>query len=217
MKNIRKLLLLSSSTLLLAASGNTDTEDMDTTTDPEETEQTETANQGDEAEDEASELTETQQVDSVTVEMVNSEGEQIGTAVFEESTEHGVTLNLNLEGLPAGEYGMHIHEVGSATPPDFEDAGSHFNPTDVEHGINSETGPHVGDLPNLMVGEDGVVEEMIEVPNTTLQPDGENTLNNENGTSLIIHTEADDYESQPTGDAGDRQAGGVIFEGTAEE
>lgn len=202
--------------MLLAACGDTGTEETETPTEPEQTEQTETTDSATETEEEASELTETQEVDSVTVDMVNSDGEQIGTAVFEESTEHGVTLNLNLEGLPAGEYGMHIHEVGSATPPDFEDAGSHFNPTDVEHGINSETGPHVGDLPNLVVPEDGVVEEMIEVPNTTLQPDGENTLNNEKGTALIIHTQADDYESQPTGDAGDRQAGGVIFEETAE-
>lgn len=220
MKRIGKLLLISSSALLLAACGETQTEDTNAPTEEEQAEVTEPRDieeQPEETEDEeGSALTGTQEVETITIDMLDNNGEQVGTAVFEESTEGGVTLSLNLEGIPAGEYGMHIHEVGSATPPTFEDAGSHFNPTDVEHGINSETGPHVGDLPNLVVPEDGVVEEVIEVPNTTLQADGENTLNSENGTSLIIHTEADDYESQPTGEAGDRMLGGVIFPGTAE-
>lgn len=220
MKNISKFFLISSSALLLAACGDTQTEEPPAPTEEEQAETTEPRDVEEQPEErldeEGSELTGEQEVESVTVDMVNSDGEKVGTAVFEETTEGGVTLNLNLEGIPAGEYGMHIHEVGSATPPTFEDAGSHFNPTDVEHGINSETGPHVGDLPNLEVPEDGVVEETIEVPNTTLEPDGENTLNNENGTSLIVHTEMDDYESQPTGDAGDRMLGGVIFPGTAE-
>lgn len=211
MKKLNRFLLLSSSALILAACGDTQTEESPTPTDEEQVEVSEPGQ-----EEEGSELTETLEVESITVDMLNNDGDQVGTAVFEESLEGGVTLNLNLEGLPAGEYGMHIHEVGSATAPTFEDAGSHFNPTESEHGVNSESGPHVGDLPNLVVPEDGVVAESIEIPNTTLQPDGENTLNNENGTSLIIHMDADDYESQPTGDAGDRMLGGVIFEGTAE-
>lgn len=160
--------------------------------------------------DESATEEEAAEIEPVEVEMLNTDGDSLGTATFEE-TEDGVTLTLDLEGLPEGEYGMHIHEVGTATPPTFEDAGSHFNPTDVEHGTESETGPHLGDLPNLEVGEDGTVSMTIDVPGVTLQPDSENTLNTETGTSLIIHTEADDYESQPTGDAGDRMAGGVIF------
>lgn len=151
-----------------------------------------------------------QEIEPVIVTMVNSESEEIRTATFEEA-EEGVRLDLSLAGLPEGEFGMHIHEYGSATPPTFEDAGSHFNPTDVEHGVESETGPHIGDLPNLVVPESGAVDEMFVLYDTTLDPEGENTLNSETGTSLIIHTEPDDYESQPTGDAGDRQAGGVIF------
>lgn len=124
-------------------------------------------------------------------------------------------MELELEGLPEGEYGMHIHKVGMATAPTFEDAGSHFNPTDVEHGTNSETGPHVGDLPNLEVPEDGTVSETVDIPNTTLKEGGENSLhNNGQGTALIVHSDADDYESQPTGDAGDRMLGGVIIEGS---
>lgn len=147
----------------------------------------------------------------VETDVINSDKESIGTAIFRQDAEGLVTLELELEGLEAGEYGMHIHEVGLATAPSFEDAGGHFNPTDVEHGSNSETGPHAGDLDNLVVGEDGTVKETIEIPHVSLDPEGENTLNSTDGTTLIIHTEADDYESQPSGDAGDRQAAAVIF------
>lgn len=208
MKNISKLLLTSSAALILAACGGEPAEDStEAPVEEEPTEQTE--------ETTPTETSESTETETVTVDMLNNDGEEVGTATFEE-TETGVTLNLNLEGIPEGEYGMHIHEVGMATPPTFEDAGSHFNPTDVEHGVDSESGPHIGDLPNLVVPEDGVVDEVIEVPDTTLQADGENTLNSEQGTSLIVHTDADDYASQPTGDAGDRMLGGVIFPGNEE-
>lgn len=207
MKNFNKLLLTSSAALLLAACGDTPAEDPENIPESDPTEQTDPA--------EPDENAETTEAESVTVNMLNNEGDDVGKAIFEETAD-GVTMKLNLEGVPAGEYGMHIHEVGIATPPTFEDAGSHFNPTDVEHGVNSDTGPHVGDLPNLVVPEDGVVEEVIDIPDTTLQPDGENTLNTEQGTALIVHTDADDYESQPTGDAGDRMLGGVIFPGNEE-
>lgn len=147
---------------------------------------------------------------SVTVDMYNTDSDRVGTAIFDEG-EDGVTLTLNLEDVPAGEYGMHIHEVGAATPPSFEDAGDHFNPTDAEHGLENEVGHHLGDLPNLEVPENGLVNLVLEIPDITLLPDEENTLATDDGTSLIIHTEADDYETDPTGDSGDRMIGGVIF------
>lgn len=218
MKNISKLLLTSSAALLLAACGGEPADDSaeapadeDTTEQTEQVEETEPAEESEEAAESG-----TTDAEAVVVDMQNNDGEEVGTATFEEA-EDGVTLNLELEGLPEGEYGMHIHEVGTATAPTFEDAGSHFNPEDVEHGVDSETGPHVGDLPNLEVPEDGVVSETIEIPNTTLEEGGENSLHNDGqGTSLIVHTEADDYESQPTGDAGDRMLGGVIIPGSEE-
>lgn len=215
MKNISKILLTSSAALLLAACGGEPADDSAQA--PAEEDATEQTEQIPETEPvEESEETAESETEPVTVEMQNSDEEVVGTATLEEA-ENGVTMNLELEGLPAGEYGMHIHEVGMATAPTFEDAGSHFNPTDVDHGVNSETGPHVGDLPNLEVPEDGVVSETVEIPNATLQADGENSLqNNGQGTALIVHTGVDDYETQPTGDAGDRMLGGVIFPGSAE-
>lgn len=161
--------------------------------------------------EESSETSEEAETIEHSIEMINNDEEVIGTADFTQDAEGLVTLHIQLENLEPGEYGFHIHEVGLATAPDFEDAGSHFNPTDVEHGAQSETGPHLGDLPNLVVGEDGTVDETIEIEGVTLEADAENSLQSIDGTTLIIHTGADDYTSQPTGDAGDRQAAGVIF------
>lgn len=147
---------------------------------------------------------------AIEIDMFNTDSRTVGTAIFDES-EECVILTLNLEDVPAGEYGMHIHEFGQATPPTFEDAGDHFNPTDASHGFDDEDGHHLGDLPNLVVPENGIVNEVIEIPDVSLLPDAEFTLATEEGTSLIIHTEPDDYETQPTGDAGERMIGGVIF------
>lgn len=206
MLNKTKLALLSGTALFLVACG----EDGVTQLEDSGTEDV-AKDEGDVDEDSLLEDAGTdEQFTTLDVDMVNSDGTYVGSAVFDEG-EDGVTLNLNLEGLPAGEYGMHIHEVGQATPPTFEDAGGHFNPTDAEHGFDAEDGHHLGDLPNLVVPENGIVSETIEIPDVSLLPDAEYTLATEEGTSLIIHTEADDYESQPTGDAGDRMAGGVIF------
>ncbi len=197
--------LFLSSTLLLAACANNQQPAEDTTA-PEEDAATE------EMVDETTPEEATEETIEVT--MINSDEEESGTATFTE-TEEGVTLTYELNNLPEGEFGMHIHETGSATAPDFEDAGSHWNPTDVEHGINSETGPHLGDLPNIVVDSSGEVsgEELLEGVTLAENPaEGEYSLHNDGqGTTLIVHDGTDDYETQPTGDAGSRQLAGVII------
>ena len=148
--------------------------------------------------------------EKVIARMINKAGEESGTATFTQAN-NGVIMELKLYNMPAGEFAMHVHEVGLATAPDFTDAGGHFNPTGATHGIHSERGPHVGDLPNIKITESGEFEGLFVIAHTSLKEGDVNTLNNENGTTLIVHEGHDDYISQPTGDAGGRQLGGVIF------
>lgn len=209
MKKIVSTLFLSS-TLLLAACANDQQPADDTATTDEESTTEEVVDET--TVDEVIDDSETEETVEVT--MLNSEGEESGTATFTE-TDEGVTLTYEFFNLPEGEFGMHIHETGSATAPDFEDADSHWNPSDVEHGVDSETGPHLGDLPNIVVDSSGEVsgEEVLENATLAGEPaEGEYSLHNDGqGTALIVHDGADDYETQPTGDAGDRQLGGVII------
>lgn len=218
MKKTLSTLFLSSALLLTACAQDQPAED---TTDPAEETTTEEVTP-DELPDETTvdEAAEEEtaeapaETEPVEVTMLNSDDEESGTAIFTE-TEEGVEVAYEFTGLPEGEFGMHVHETGSATPPDFEDAGSHWNPTDVEHGIETETGPHLGDLPNIVVDSSGEVSGEEVIQDATLAeeaPEGKHSLHNDGqGTALIVHDQADDYVTQPTGDAGNRQLGGVII------
>ena len=72
----------------------------------------------------------------------------------------------------------------------------------------SEHGPHAGDMPNLEVPADGKLK--VEVLNTLVKLKGETSIFDDDGAALVIHAKADDYKTDPAGDAGDRIACGVI-------
>lgn len=134
-------------------------------------------------------------------------GAEVGTATFTE-TPVGVLIAAELKGLPPGVHGFHLHETGKCEPP-FETAGDHFNPTSAEHGY-VEGGPHAGDMPNVHVPESGALT--IEVLNTeiSLEEDSLESLFDDDGSAILVHAHADDYRTQPSGEAGDRIACGIV-------
>ena len=139
-------------------------------------------------------------------------GKAIGDADLVQ-TQGGVLIRLRIKGLPPGERAFHIHAVGKCEAP-FESAGPHFNPDNHKHGMLSGHG-HAGDMPNLHVPQSG--ELSVEVMNTavTLEKGKPNSLFDNDGSSLVIHAKADDYKSDPAGNAGDRVACGVVQESGA--
>jgi superoxide dismutase, Cu-Zn family len=149
--------------------------------------------------------------EEVLVSLENPEGMVVGTATLTEGSS-GVSIHLEGKGLPPGTHGFHIHEAGVCEPPTFESAGSHYNPTGAKHGFDHPEGPHAGDLENIVVSDDGTVNVEVTADMVTLEQGAENTLYTKEGTALIIHSDADDYISQPSGNAGDRIACGVIGE-----
>lgn len=134
------------------------------------------------------------------------DGKEVGHATLFGTT-GGVLISLNLTAVPAGERAFHIHAVGKCEPPKFESAGPHFNPEEHQHGIMNPKGPHAGDMPNLHVPESGAVQ--IEVLNSTVALT-EASLLDTDGSAIVIHASADDYKTDPAGNAGDRIACGVI-------
>lgn len=143
--------------------------------------------------------------DSFTAQVAAADGTDHGTVTVQPTPSGFSIVTLDLQGLPPGQVAVHLHETGTCEGPSFESAGGHLALEGQEHGVMVESGPHVGDLPNLHVPESG--EVMVEhfVPELTAD-----VITDDDGTAFIIHGGTDDYESQPSGDAGDRIACGVV-------
>lgn len=120
-------------------------------------------------------------------------------------TPDGVLLEAGLRNLPAGPHAFHIHAVGICSPS-FEAAGGHFNPTNEAHDLLASSGPHAGDFPNIHVPQSGNLD--FEAYNSRLELNGE--LFDADGAAIVIHRGADDYRTDPAGNAGTRIACGVI-------
>jgi Cu-Zn family superoxide dismutase len=147
---------------------------------------------------------------SAHADIVNTQGTKIGTAKIT-ATGQGVKIAVTVSQLTPGEHGIHIHTVGKCEAPAFTSAGGHFNPTSAHHGIHNtlDPHPHLGDLMNLTVGQNGNARATLLANGVTLE-DGANSLFHDGGTSLVIHAKADDLTSDPSGNSGDRIACGVI-------
>ena len=146
-----------------------------------------------------------------TAQLQDKDGNPVGNATFTEGP-NGVTINATLQpgqqAVSPGEHGIHIHEKGSISP-DFEAAGKHFNPTGAQHGFNNPQGPHEGDLENIFVNDDGSASYTTTDDRITLSG-GQNSILDSDGSALVIHESADDYQTDPSGDSGDRVAAGII-------
>lgn len=138
------------------------------------------------------------------------DGRTVGTVRLEETPFSGVIVTLQAEGLEQGPHGFHIHETGSCEAPDFTSAGGHFAPRGNDHGFRTPGGSHAGDLLNLQVPADGRIISSRLAGGATLLKDAPHSLFDDDGSAIVIHGGADDYESQPSGAAGPRVACGVI-------
>lgn len=146
-------------------------------------------------------------VEKASAVLKDANGKEVGRATLT-PTPSGVLVSLDLTAVPAGEHAFHIHAVGKCEPPDFKSAGPHFNPDNTKHGLMNQEGPHAGDMPNLHVPADGKLQ--VEVLNPTVSLSGESALLDADGSALVIHAGADDYKTDPAGNAGGRIACGVI-------
>lgn len=123
--------------------------------------------------------------------------------------DQGIRLTLRVDNMEPGVKAAHIHSVGRCEAPGFTSAGGHWNPFGREHGRDNPAGQHMGDMSNLIVGQDGT--GLLEVTITGGQIEGGNAaLLDADGAAVMVHASPDDYRTDPTGNAGGRVACGVI-------
>ena len=129
-----------------------------------------------------------------------------GEATFEQVGDR-VHVVIYVQGLkPGQEHGLHIHEIGDCSSGDGLSTKGHFNPLGKPHANPGTPERHAGDLPALKAGKDGRAKVDAKLDVITVTPGPSSVI----GRGLIVHADADDYKTQPTGNAGARIACGVI-------
>ena len=142
------------------------------------------------------------------VDLKDAKGNSVGVAMISPARGGGVSIDLDLKGLPPGEHALHFHAVPKCEAP-FTSAGGHFNPANKKHGMQNPEGPHAGDMNNFTVDAKGTAKTTIVNPKVTMGNEPNSVYAN-GGTALMIHAAADDMKTDPAGNAGDRIACGAI-------
>lgn len=118
-----------------------------------------------------------------------------------------VHLLADLEGLaPGSKHGFHLHEFGDCSAPDATSAGGHFNPTGAPHGAPSDAKHHGGDFGNIEADAEGKAHLDLVLADVSLSEGPHSIM----GRGVIVHAQEDDLKTQPTGNAGQRSACGVV-------
>lgn len=142
---------------------------------------------------------------AATAVLMDQSGVTLGTLELTEM-EGGVHITGELTNVPNGDHGIHIHETGMCdTATQFETAGGHYEPAEHQHGSENPAGPHAGDLLNITANDDGEATVDLHNENVTIAE-----LVEGDGSAIVLHSDPDDYETDPDGNAGDRFACGII-------
>ncbi len=150
-------------------------------------------------------LTALQSATSIVVNVHGFQNQDIRGTVTFTKVPNGIKIIADVDGLKPGKHGFHVHEHGDCSGHDGKAAGGHFNPTNSKHGGPDSSERHVGDLGNLVADDNGHAH--YERIDALISFEGPNSIL---GKSIIIHADADDYVTQPTGNAGARIACGKI-------
>lgn len=124
-----------------------------------------------------------------------------GTLILKQFAD-GVHVIGKVNGLTPGEHGFHIHQYGDLRAADGTSAGGHYSGDGHQHGGPDDAHRHAGDLGNITAEQNGVA--IVDKKAKGLK------LHFVIGRSFVVHQGADDFKSQPSGNAGPRVAVGVI-------
>src|SRR5690606_33507308 len=137
-------------------------------------------------------------------------GEPVGTITVSDSPD-GMVIQPDIEALPPGPHGMHVHEKGSCEPGQDEDgkplaagaSGEHYDPENTGRHRGPTGNGHAGDLPVLRVDSKGVADQPVTARRLKVGDIRER--------AIIVHEGSDNYsdEPEPLGGGGGRIACGT--------
>lgn len=150
--------------------------------------------------------------EAVSVEMFDlASGESTGTVMIS-SSNYGTVFTPELQGLPAGTHGFHLHMNGSCDSAKKDGkivtggaAGGHYDPNETgKHGFPWTDDNHLGDLPFLYVNGGGIANQPVLAPRVK--------LHDVKGRALMVHAGGDNHSDHPKklGGGGARIVCGVI-------
>ncbi|MCH9699073.1 MAG: superoxide dismutase family protein [Gammaproteobacteria bacterium] len=137
-------------------------------------------------------------------------GESLGQISVSES-KYGLVFSPSLKGLSPGLHGFHLHQNPSCDPKPKQGkivpaggAGGHYDPASANLHDTPWGAGHIGDLPALFVGADGVAQHPVLAPRLK--------LSDLKAKALVIHAGGDNYSDKPAalGGGGARVACGMI-------
>ena len=140
--------------------------------------------------------------------IVNSAGATVGNATIAREG-NALRVRLELHDLSDGTHGVHLHAVGKCEGPGFASAGPHLDTGSHRHGVQNPAGPHDGDLPNVVVSGGRSVAYTAMTLRVQLESGG-SAFFDADGTAIVIHANADDERTDPSGNSGARIACGVL-------
>jgi Cu-Zn family superoxide dismutase len=136
-----------------------------------------------------------------------TKGNDVSGTLWFDQAPNGVHIHGDLTGLaPNSTHAMHIHEFGDQSSADGTAAGGHYNPESHPHAGTNTPMRHAGDLGNIKADASGKATVDLTVDNISIA----DLKNPVVGRGVVIHANADDFQTQPTGNAGGRIGVGVI-------
>lgn len=131
-----------------------------------------------------------------------TQGEKASGTLMLKQVGDAVHITGKISNLTPGKHGFHIHQYGDLRAPDGSSAGGHYSPEGHDHGAPEDPKHHAGDLGNITADASGVAN--VDVKSSDFK------LHTVLGRAFVVHAQADDLKSQPSGNAGGRIAVGII-------
>ncbi|HEX9160253.1 MAG TPA: superoxide dismutase family protein [Thermoanaerobaculia bacterium] len=128
-----------------------------------------------------------------------------GMVHFQELADGSVDVTADLQRVPPGVHGFHVHDKGDCSD-NGNAAGGHFNPMNMQHAGPDAQSHHAGDFGNVTADANGEVHAQFNTRAITVGPGPLSVV----GRSIVLHANPDDLTTQPSGNSGPRISCGII-------